>query len=67
MCNQKTLHAYFQPNVICSGVIESKAKTLNINEKYVILERNEEDQVFVENDATIVTRDIMGTNGVIHM
>ena len=48
-------------------MIESKAKTLNINEKYVILERNEEDQVFVENDATIVTRDIMGTNGVIHM
>jgi len=66
-CSKDILLHHLLPNVICSGVIESKAKTLNINEKYVILERNEEDQVFVENDATIVTRDIMGTNGVIHI
>merc|ERR1719210_1429466 len=66
-CSKDILLHHLLPNVICSGVIESKAKTLNINEKYVILARNEEDQVFVENDATIVTRDIMGTNGVIHI
>lgn len=65
-CSKDILLHHLLPNVICSGVIENKAKTLNINDKYIILERNDEDQVSVD-EATIVTRDIMGTNGVIHI
>lgn len=56
------------PNVICTGVIESKAKTMNVNDKYLILERSEDgNELTVDADAKIVARDIMGTNGVIHV
>ena len=65
-CSKDILLHHLLPNVICTGVIENKAKTMNINEKYIILERNEEDELYVD-EATIVTRDIMGTNGVIHI
>jgi hypothetical protein len=30
------------PNVICSGVVDGKAKTVNALNKYVILERDEQ-------------------------
>jgi uncharacterized surface protein with fasciclin (FAS1) repeats len=54
------------PNVICSGVIETKAKTVNVAKKYVGIERNEEDEMFVDGKKMVV-RDIVGTNGVVHV
>ena len=65
-CSKDILLHHLLPNVICTGVIQGKAKTINANDKYVILERNVEDELVVDN-VKITTRDIMGTNGVIHI
>lgn len=32
-----------------------------------MLERTEEDAIFVEDDVEVLVRDIMGTNGVLHV
>ncbi len=32
-----------------------------------MLERNEEDEIFVEDGVKVVARDLMGTNGVMHV
>ena len=65
-CSKDILLHHLLPNVICTGVIEGKAKTINANDKYVILERNVEDELMVDN-VKVTSRDIMGTNGVIHI
>ena len=44
-----------------------KAKTTNINDKYIILERNAEDEILVNEKAMVINRDIMASNGVIHI
>jgi hypothetical protein len=35
------------PNVICSGVVDGKAKTVNALNKYVILERDEQVAIWI--------------------
>ena len=48
-CSQDILKHHILPNVICSGVITNKAKTLNALNKLIRLDREEEsDDVFVE-------------------
>jgi len=65
-CGQDILNNHILPNVICSGVIESKAKSINVMNKYLTLDKDDED-VFTVNGVRIITRDIMATNGVIHV
>jgi transforming growth factor-beta-induced protein len=65
-CSKDILLHHLLPNVICTGVIEKKAKTVNAMNKYVIIERNDEDEIIIDT-AQVVSRDIMGTNGVIHV
>ena len=66
-CSQDLLRNHLVKNVICSGVINGKAKTLNSLNKFLTLDREDDsDQLFV-NDVMVVTRDVMGINGVIHI
>ena len=65
-CSKDILLHHLLPNVICTGVIDGKAKTINVNDKHIIVDRNEEDELTVDG-AKVVTRDIMGTNGVLHI
>ena len=65
-CSRDILLHHVLPNVICTGVVEGKAKTNNINNKYVILERNADDEIMI-NDAKVTNRDVMAKNGVIHI
>jgi transforming growth factor-beta-induced protein len=65
-CAQDILKNHLLPNVICSGVIEGRAKTNNLLDRYVVLDRDEEGNVLVEG-VQLIVRDIMGTNGVIHV
>merc|ERR1711963_474981 len=65
-CKDILLH-HLLPNVICTGVIAGKAKTTNINDKYIILERNAEDEILVNEKAMVLNRDVMASNGVIHI
>ena len=66
-CSKDILLHHLLPNVICTGVIGGKAKTSNINDKYIILERNPEDEILVNDNAMVVNRDVMASNGVIHV
>ena len=66
-CSKDILLHHLLPNVICTGVVSGKAKTTNINDKYIILERNAEDEILVNEKAMVINRDIMARNGVIHI
>jgi transforming growth factor-beta-induced protein len=66
-CSKDILLHHLLPNVICTGVVSGKAKTTNINDKYIILERNAEDEILVNEKAMVINRDIMASNGVIHI
>ena len=65
-CSKDILLHHLLPNVICTGVIEGKAKTTNVNQKYVIFDRNVEDELKID-EANVITRDIMASNGVMHV
>ncbi len=53
--------------MICTAAVQGKARTINLLEEFLMLERNEEDEIFVEDDVKVVARDLMGTNGVLHV
>ena len=53
-------------NVICSSVITSRGRTYNILDDLIALNATEEGKIFVEG-AQVVQRDIMATNGVVHV
>ncbi len=65
-CARDILETHLLPNVICSGVVRSKARTLNQRGKHVVFNRDEEDVLTVE-DVEVTVRDVMGTNGVLHV
>jgi len=65
-CAADILKNHILPNVICSGIIEGKAKTNNMLDKYVTMDRDEEGNVLVDGIKLRMT-DIVGTNGVIHV
>ena len=41
-CSADIMKHHLLPNVICSGVIDGKAKTVNALNKYVVIERDEQ-------------------------
>lgn len=65
-CLDAVIKNHILPNVICSAAVQGKARTVNLLENFLLLERSEDDKMFV-GDAQIVGRDIMGTNGVMHI
>ena len=54
------------PDVICSEIIQGDVKTMNLLKKYTNLTRDANDKLYVHG-TQIVTADIMGTNGVLHI
>jgi len=70
-CGIDIVNNHILPNVVCSGVMtkrEAKAKNLLAShwDQYVTLKKDDDD-VFYANGARVVVRDIMATNGVIHI
>merc|ERR1712226_1138314 len=65
-CASDILNNRLLPNVICSGIIETKAKTNNALNKFLTMEQDEEGNFYVEG-IKVVLKDVMGTNGVIHI
>lgn len=54
------------PNVICSGIVEGRVKTNNQLSSLLLLARSEAGEVTVDG-ARLEVRDVMATNGVIHL
>ncbi|CAL4098042.1 unnamed protein product [Meganyctiphanes norvegica] len=65
-CLKTVLKNHVLGNVICSAAVQGKARTVNILDDYLMLERDDDDKMFV-GEAQIISRDIMGTNGVMHI
>ena len=51
---------------MCAGVIDTKAKSVNEMKKFLSLERDGEDELFVDG-VQVVLKDLVGTNGVLHV
>ncbi|KAG0696672.1 Transforming growth factor-beta-induced protein ig-h3 [Chionoecetes opilio] len=66
-CVDAIVKNHLLPNVICTAAVQGKARTINLLEEFLMLERTEEDGLMVEDDAEVVVRDVMGTNGVMHV
>lgn len=65
-CSRDILKSHILANVVCSGVIEGKARTVNGLGKYLDLERDDEDNIFIAGKKVLM-RDIVATNGVLHV
>ena len=47
-CSRDLLNHHLLPNAICAGVIDTKAKSVNEMKKFLSLERDGEDELFVD-------------------
>lgn len=57
------------PNVICSAAVQGKARTVNLLDSYLLLELTEDNELLVggEEGTKVLARDIVATNGVMHV
>ena len=60
------LKQHLLPNVICSEVIQGRAKSRNLLSNFLNLTRSDDGKVFVD-DAQVIRADVMATNGVMHI
>lgn len=62
------VYNHLLPNVICSAAIprSRRSRTKNMLSGHVQLTRDQDDKMFVEK-SQIIDRDIMATNGVLHL
>jgi transforming growth factor-beta-induced protein len=65
-CGGTILKSHILPNVLCSGVVQGRARTNNLLGDLVLLERDNKNTLSVEG-VELIMSDIMATNGVIHV
>ncbi|XP_042873732.1 periostin-like [Penaeus japonicus] len=65
-CLDAVIKNHILPNVICSAAVQGKARTVNLLDSYLMLEKTGDNDIFV-GDAEVVLKDIMGSNGVLHV
>ncbi|XP_066990165.1 transforming growth factor-beta-induced protein ig-h3-like [Macrobrachium rosenbergii] len=66
-CLDSILKNHVLPNVICSAAVQQgKARTANLLDSYLLLERTDDDKMLAS-AAQIVAKDVVATNGVMHV
>jgi len=65
-CAGTILKSHILPNVLCSGVIQGRARTNNLLGDLLLLEREGKNILSVEGVELLIS-DIMATNGVVHV
>merc|ERR1712200_214497 len=65
-CSGEVVRNHVLPNVVCSGIVEGRAKTNNLLSSLLLLSRSESGEVMVEGSKLII-KDMMATNGVVHL
>ncbi|KAG8178932.1 hypothetical protein JTE90_024906 [Oedothorax gibbosus] len=65
-CIVSSMKHHIVDHVICSSAIPQFAKSLNLVGELLALSRDDNNKLFVE-DVQMVARDIMATNGVVHV
>lgn len=61
------LKHHFTAHTVCSSAIIGNATTHNVEGEILNMERTSDDDLIFEGKAKIVERDIVATNGVIHL
>lgn len=65
-CVHSLVEHHVLPNVICSTVIQGRARSATLLGTSLVLERDLEGKLYV-NGKQVITRDVMASNGVIHV
>lgn len=65
-CVHSVLEHHVLPNVICSTVIQGRARSTTMLGTSLLLERDLEGKLYV-NGKQVITRDVMASNGVLHI
>lgn len=65
-CAGSILMNHILPNVLCSGIVEGKARTNNMLGDLMLLERNAKNTISVDGVELMIT-DMVAINGVIHV
>ena len=60
------LKQHLLPNVICSTVIKGRARSTTMLGSSLVMERDLEGKLYV-NGKQVITRDVMASNGVLHV
>ena len=60
------MRSHLLPITLCSSIIFKQGQVRNIDEVLLNIERSADDKLFV-NGTQIITRDIITTNGVVHI
>lgn len=65
-CVHSVVEHHLLPNVICSTVIQGRARSTTLLGTSLVLERDLEGKLYV-NGKQVITRDVMASNGVLHV
>lgn len=65
-CVHSVVEHHILPNVICSTVIQGRARSVSMLGSSLLLERDLEGKLYV-NGKQVITRDVMASNGVLHV
>lgn len=65
-CVHSLVEHHVLPNVICSTVIQGRARSGTLLGTSLLLERDLEGKLYV-NGKQVITRDVMASNGVVHV
>lgn len=65
-CVQSVVQQHVLPNVICSTVIQGRARSTTLLGSSLLLERDLEGKLYA-NGKQVITRDVMASNGVLHV
>lgn len=65
-CVHSVVEHHVLPNVICSTVIQGRARSTSLLGTSLLLERDLEGKLYV-NGKQVITRDVMASNGVLHI
>uniref|UniRef100_A0A1W7R9F7 Transforming growth factor-beta-induced protein ig-h3 n=1 Tax=Hadrurus spadix TaxID=141984 RepID=A0A1W7R9F7_9SCOR len=65
-CVSSVVKHHMVPYVVCTSAISVAAQVRNLIDEKLIVKRSEDDKLFV-NNAQVVSHDIVGTNGVVHI
>lgn len=65
-CVHSVVEHHVLPNVICSTVIQGRARSTSLLGSSLLLERDLEGKLYV-NGKLVITRDVVASNGVLHV
>jgi transforming growth factor-beta-induced protein len=65
-CVHSVVEHHVLPNVICSTVIQGRARSTSLLGSSLLLERDLEGKLYV-NGKQVITRDVVASNGVLHV